>query len=228
MDAIRILEKVGQKPVFRVQDIERLARCDAEYAKQILLRLRKRGLIKQVMRNAYTIKDDIFVVSSNITAPCYISFWSASYFLGYTEQIVNTIQVATTRRMKRLEFGGYKVKFIPMKHFFGYRKMRTDEGDIFIAEDEKLMIDAFLRPAECGNFDEIQKIFESAKFSEGRLADYLKKIGSQAVIKRVGFLLESNRGVDLSDSFDLDRNYVRLNPFSKMWKKRNGKWRVMV
>lgn len=228
MDAIGILDKVGQKPVFRIQDIERTARCDTEYAKQIALRLKKRGLIKQVMRNAYTTKDDPYVVSSNITAPSYVSFWSASRFLGYTDQILNTMQVAVTRRVGELSFDGYRIRFVPMRHFFGYRKVRTDEGDVFIAEEEKLLIDAFLKPAECGNLDEIQGIFENAKISEKKLVDYLKRVGSQAVTKRVGYLLEKTRGIDLSGSFSLDRNYVPLDPFSKRWKKREGKWRVLV
>ncbi|MCX6814611.1 MAG: type IV toxin-antitoxin system AbiEi family antitoxin domain-containing protein [Candidatus Aenigmarchaeota archaeon] len=228
MKAIELLEKVREKPVFRVQDIERIAGIKRSYAKLTLNRLKKRGLIKQVGRNAYTTKDNIFVIASNITYPSYISFWSASSFLGYTEQILNTVQVAATRRMSTIRFGGYTIKFIPLKDFFGYRKTMTNDGELFIAENEKLLIDAFLKPKECGNFDEIRKIFEGADISEERVIDYLKRTGSQTAIKRVGFLLEKTKGKDISGSFEPDRNYVVLNPFSKKWGTIDGKWRVKI
>lgn len=101
-------------------------------------------------------------------------------------------------------------------------------GIFFLVEDEKLLIDAFLRPKECGNFDEIRKIYENAKISEKKVVEYLRRVGRQSIIKRVGFLLEEVRGIDLSDKFHLDRNYVILNPFYKKWKRINPKWRVKI
>jgi len=225
---IDLLEKLKTKPVFRVQDVERIAFCGREYAKLILNRLKKRGLVKKVARNTYTTHDNIFIVASNITSPSYISFWSASYFLGYTEQIVNTVYVAVTRRIAPLRFEGYAIEFVPLRRFFGYKKVKTNEGEMFVAEDEKLLIDAFLKPDRCGNFDEIEKIFQKAKIDKDKVILYLKKTGNQNVIKRVGFLLERTRGIDLSGSFTLDRNYVILNPFSKAWEKTDAKWRVRV
>ena len=65
-----------------------------------------------------------------------------------------------SQRRKSINFERYDIKFIPLEYFFGYRKIRTDEGDIFLAENEKLLIDALLRPKECGNFDEIEKMFD--------------------------------------------------------------------
>ncbi len=228
MKTIELLGKLREKPVFRIQDIERIAYCNRKYAKLIAHRLKKRGLIKEVARNAYTTKDNIFLIAGNITYPSYISFWSASYFLGYTEQIVNTVHVAVTRRIKPIKFEGYLIKFIPLKDFFGYKKIHTGEGNIFVAEDEKLLIDAFLKYGECGNFDEIEKLFENSKIDKEKLVVYLKKINNQTVAKRVGFLLEKTKGTDISKSLELDKNYVRMNPFSKTWKKTNSKWRVLV
>ena len=227
MKTIELLDKLKTKPVFRIQDIERIAYCNQNYAKQILNRLKKRKLIKQITRNRYTTKDNIFVVASNIVHPSYISFWSASSFLGYTEQITSTIQVATTRKSKPISFEGYKIRFIPIKnYFFGYKKMPTNEGDIFIAEDEKLVIDSLLRPEELGNIDEIGNIFENAKISKEKITGYLKKIDNLSLTKRAGFLLERKKSIDISKEFYLDNNYVLLNPSSKRWKSISTKWRI--
>ena len=228
MNTIKLMKKLNNLSVFRVQDAERQCGCKREYARLILHRLKEKKLIKRITRNSYTTKDNISVIASNIYYPCYISFWSASYFLGYTEQIVNTIQVATTGTKKQINFENYKIKFIPINDFFGYKKIRTKEGNIFMVEDEKLLIDVFLRPKECGNFDEIKKIYENAEVSEKKIIEYLKRINKQSIIKRVGCLLEKTRGLDLSSKFELDRNYVILNQFSKKWKKTSSKWKVKI
>jgi predicted transcriptional regulator of viral defense system len=229
MKTIELLDKLRKKPVFTIQDIERLASCSPDYAKQILNRLKKRELIKLITKNRYTTKDNIWVIASNLTYPCYISFWSASYFLGYTEQIVNTVQVATTRKLKTLKFEGYKIKFVPMKkYFFGYKKISTPEGEIFIAENEKLIIDAFLRPKELGNLDEIYKILENADISKDKMVGYLKQVKNNSVIKKAGFCLEKNRHLDLRRHFQLNNNYIVLNPFSKKSKQINSKWMVKI
>ncbi len=225
MNGSEILGKLGSKAVFRVQDVERAAYCKRAYARLILSRLEKKGLVRKVMRNAYTTRDNMFVVASNIVFPSYVSFWSASYFMGYTEQIVDIVQVATTRKVK-VSGGSGRIRFIPMRHFFGYRKLRTADGDIFMAEDEKLLIDALLRPRECGNFGEIEKMFAVANVSEAKMVGYLKMVGRQPLIKRAGFLLEKHRGVDVSGHFSFDRNYVQLDPFSKKRGRPDAKWRV--
>lgn len=228
MDTVTILKKLESRPVFRVQDIERLCDCDRFYARQVLHRLKEKGYIRRVTENAYTTSDDIYAIASNIVSPSYISFFSASYYLGYTEQIVISVQVATTVKRKEIRFEHYKIEFVPMKHFFGYRKISTPKGDIFIAEDEKLLIDLFLKPQKAGNFDEIKKVFEESKIEPARLTQYLKRVGGQSVTKRVGYLLENLKGIDLSKEFSLDNNYVFLNPYSKKGRTAVSKWRVKV
>ncbi len=227
MKNIELLDKLRAKPVFRVQDVERLGRCKETTAKQTLRRLRKRDLIKHVRRNIYTAKTDIYIIASNIVWPCYISFWSASSFLGYTEQILNTVYVATRAKALPAKFEGYTIEFVPMKHFFGYRKITTKDGDIFIAEDEKLAIDCLLRPDKSGNFDEIKNVYKKAELSKEKFIEYLKRLNSQSVIKRAGYLLEKTRGLDISKEFSLDNNYVQLNPYEK-GSKTVAKWRIRI
>lgn len=226
MNALNLMERLEEKVIFRVADIERISSCSNKYAKLTLNRLIKRKLIKRVTKNVYTVQRDAFLVASNIIYPSYISFWSASYYLGYTEQIVNTIQVATTRKSKSLNFENYKIKFVPIKDFFGYKKLKTEKGEMFIAENEKLLIDCFLRYKKMGNFDEIIKVFENAEISEEKMIEYLKRTGNQTILKRAGYLLEKTKQLDIRKNLNLDNNYILLNPFSKEYKSTNTKWRI--
>ena len=60
------------------------------------------------------------------------------------------------------------------------------------------------------------------------MAEYLKKVGLQTVIKRVCFLLEREKGMDMSGAFKLDKNYAILDQFSNKWNEINSKWRLKV
>lgn len=230
MDAIKLLDKLKQKPVFRIEDVQKVTGKKRGYSALIIHRLKKRGLIKKITENRYTTKDSIYAIASNLVYPSYLSFWSASAFLGYTEQMPSIIQVAVTRKLKPVEFEGYKIKFIklPKKEFFGYKKIITDDGSIFIAENEKLIIDALDKQKECGNPAEIEHIVKNADVDVDKVIDYLKLTGKQALIKRAGFLFEKIKGIDISGEFRLNRNYVILNQFSGKWDEINSKWRVKI
>lgn len=223
-----LIDMLKRKSIFSVQDVQRVGNFNANYAKLALNRLNKRGVIKRISRNKYCIEDDIYVISSNLKFPSYVSFWSASAYYGFTEQILNSIFLATTKNYKKLEFEGYKIKFIKTKDFFGFKKIKTDKGEIFMVEQEKLLLDCFVGFKQMGNFDEIVKVFEQADVSKDKIIDYLKRTNNRSLFKKVGFMLEKYKNIDISDEFDLDRNYVFLNPFTRKFKEINSKWMVKL
>lgn len=226
MNSLEVMEKLKKKGVFNISDLERIFLKNRGYFKLFLNRLKKKGLIKQVTKNVYTTRENVYSIASNIIFPSYLSFLTASNFLGYTEQIPNTLQIATTRKSKTIVFQNYTIKFIPIKDFFGYQKINTDDGEIFIAEPEKLLIDCFSRPKEMGNFDEIEKVFKNSEISQEKIIKYLKKTNSQSLIKRVGFMLEQTKKIDISNEVKIVDNYVLLNPFSKKFKIKDKKWKI--
>lgn len=228
MRDIELIDNLKEKSVFSVQDIQRIGDFSREYSKLVLNRLAKRKLIKKVTRNSYTTQKDIFIIASNLKTPSYISFWSASSYYGFTEQILNTVYIACTRKIKQINFEGYKIKFVEVNDLFGYKKIKSEKGEIFIAEQEKLLIDCLLHFKEMGNFDEIEKVFQKTKISEDKIIEYLKKTDNLSLIKRVGYLLEKYKHMDISKSFKMDRNYVLLNQFSKKYKNLNSKWMVKL
>ena len=54
----------------------------------------------------------------------------------------------------------------------------------------------------------------------------MKRINNLSLIKRVGFLIEKFKDIDIRESFKLDNNYIYLNQFSKKGEEINTKWRV--
>lgn len=225
----RLLEQLRTKPVVTLATVKKIVGGSNQYASLVLARLNQKNLLRRITRNKYTALDNIYVVATNLYVPSYLSFWSASHYLGYTEQIVNTLQVVTTSRRETISFEGYTIKFIvlPEKYFFGFQKMLTEQGAIFVAGDEKLLLDALLRPKEVGNFDEIINILQQADLNREKIVAYLKRIDNLSLIKRAGYLLEKYKGWDLSAEFSIkDRNYVQLNSSRKKATTLNAKWRI--
>ena len=223
-----IIGRLKDKAIFSVQDVQRIGESSREYAKLTLNRLLKRMVINKVTKNSYTLQKDILVIASNLKIPSYISFWSASSYYGFTEQLLTTVYVASTRRVKDIQFAGYRITFVKTKCFFGYIKIKTNTGELFVADQEKLLIDCFLHFKKMGNFDEIEKVFTQSQINKEKILEYLKKTNSPSLIKRVGYMLEQYKNIDLSHSFDLDRNYVFLNQFSKKYRRLNSKWRIKL
>ena len=227
MKNFELIRELSSEPIVTKATIKRIVGCDDRYAYTILNRLRNRGIIKQIKKGRYTALDDIYIISTNMYTPSYLCLWSASSYKGYTEQILGEIQVAVTREHKEVEFNNYRITPIRFseKIFFGFQKLNAGNFSIFIAEDEKLLIDSLLFPERMGNPEEIKKVFKNAEIDEGKLVNYLKRIGNKSLIKRCCFLLERIRGIDLSDNFQIgDRNYIPL--FSKKGKKIDSKWRI--
>ncbi|MFO7711082.1 MAG: hypothetical protein R6V53_04940 [Candidatus Woesearchaeota archaeon] len=208
--------------------LKKLLGCTDDYAYTVLGRLVKQGRLKKIIKGKYTVHDDIYLIATNLYFPSYLSFLSCSYFKGYTEQIINTVQVATTMQIRDIMFENYHLEFHKMgkKMFFGYEKVFYGNFFLFIADDEKLLIDSIYYDNLMGNFDEIVKVFESVEPDIEKLVGYLGSIGNKSLAKKVGFLLEKLKGIDISGRLDYkDKNIILLSSFME-GKKNDKKWQV--
>ncbi|MBN1501901.1 hypothetical protein JW930_00015 [Candidatus Woesearchaeota archaeon] len=220
---IELIEKLKGYPVVDRNTVMKLLNCKRDYAYLILQRLEKRGILKKIIKSKYTAIGDIYKIAANLYYPSYISFLTASMLKKATEQIFHTVQVASNYN-KKIDFQDYTIELIKIdKDFiFGYE----NQDGVFIAGNEKLLIDMLNYRNYSGNFSEIIKVVENLEFSKEKILNYLKKISKQSLIKRVGFLLEKHKKVDLSNDFELDNNYVFLDVLTRKQNKANTKWRV--
>lgn len=215
-----------QNIIITKADIKKQLGCNDDYAYTVLNRLEKQGKIKKITKGRYTTSNDTYTIATNIHTPSYISYWTASYLKGYTEQIINTIQIATTKNQRKINFQKYNITFHKQRkqEFFGFEKQKTKNGHIFIADDEKLLIDSILRTDLLGNIDEVIKIIKNAEINEEKLIHYLKKINKKSLNKKIGFLMEIYKNRDLSEKIDhKDKNYTHLTTKTT---KTNKKWMV--
>lgn len=128
------------------------------------------------------------------------------YYIGYYSalQIHNLItqpslkeQIVVNKQIKpsSAELKGCKFQFIyhNNKHFFGSKKTWIDSYHRVLCSDlEKTFIDCLYKPEYAGGIIEIAKALYMAKdkINYNRLLEYALKFDVQAVIKRLGYLLE--------------------------------------
>ena len=136
--------------------------------------------------------------------------------------------IAATKRHKDIEFENYKIIFVKLNatEFFGFDKITQGDYFIFLANDEKLLIDCLLHERFAGNFDEIIKIVKRGNLKKDIIIEYLKKINNISLIKKVGFILDKYKNIDISNEFKInDKNYIRL--LRNMNKRKiSSKWRI--
>lgn len=171
--------------------------------------LEEKGWIERLQRGHYLIipleagperewSENPFVIASHIVDPAAIAYWTALHHWGFTEQVPRVTFVQTTRRKKDREILGTLYRFITItpKKLFGLKKEFSGHHSYRITDPEKTVLDCLDRPDLAGGIPEVIKALQdSHRLAWDRIDDYLKRLGSGAVVKRLGFLVES---MDLS------------------------------
>ena len=200
------------KTIFRIDDIISELGCSYGYAKVLANNLRKKNWTIILRRGVYLISplsagvkshytEHEFTVASSLVTPYYIAYWSALNFHVFTEQTPFTVFVVTTRRAKNVEVLGIRYNFVTLskKKFFGFVQTAVDTHRINISDREKTLADSLDHPEYCGGIVEVAKCLWNArnKVLIEKIVSDAEKMGNTAIIKRLGYLLESlNINVD--------------------------------
>jgi predicted transcriptional regulator of viral defense system len=215
-----ILEKFSSAPVFSLADVSQITKSKT-YAKFLLSSLLKKGKIKKIKRDLYTLHEDAFLVATFIIRPSYISSISALSFYKDISQIPNEIFCFTNKPPKTFHFI-QTIRFFHTNFFFGFEEKEYKGFKILVADKEKAIIDSIGKVPIY--------VFEEAleKVNLEKILEYVKKIRKRSLAKRIGYLLEK-QGYDVYSDLKsfIDRKFVFLDPIAK-GKKKNEKWRVII
>lgn len=176
---------------------------------ELVADMAKRGLLMRIKKGVY------YLIPYEADATTFMPDWhllagslvgNASYYIGYYSalQIHNLITQPSLKEQivvsEQVRPSLIKIKKIPFqfvyhnpKHFFGFEETWIDSFNKVPCSDlEKTFIDCLFKPDYSGGIVEIAKgIFQSReKLKYDRLFSYAVQFKSQAVIKRLGFILE--------------------------------------
>jgi|SRR3989344_2947922 len=225
MKKIALIRTLEKYPLFTFNEFVRITGKGVNYCRTHIYRLKKEKLIFEIERGKYTAHENPLLFASLIAVPSYISFWTALRFYNLTDQLPLPIMIASRTSRKELSFFGTTIKFYKLRYFWGYKKTRYEQFDIFIAEPEKCILDSLLMQSVPLN--EIAKALDSQEINLEKLKEFAIKTNNKSLIKRLGFLLESN-GINADALLKhIDYNYIPLAIHHKKQGEKNRKWRIL-
>lgn len=216
--------------------------------RELLSDMAKRGLLMRIKEGVYYIipyeqDSELFMPDWHLLAQYLIG--NGAHYIGYYSamQIHNLItqpslkeQIVVSKPMRPSEV---KIKDVPFQfiyhngtHFFGAKKMWIDSYHKVQCSDlEKTIVDCLFKPEYAGGIVEIGKAIHTARqrIDFAKLLGYVKRFDSQAVIKRLGYLLD-NLNIDNTIMDELlnarTESYIVLDTELPNEGKYISRWRI--
>jgi predicted transcriptional regulator of viral defense system len=215
-----------EKSCFKSSDsFEVLSKSSIPTVNQLLSDMTKRGLLMRIKDGLYYIipyeKDpESFMPDWHLLTENLVN--GADHYIGYYSalQIHNLITQPSLKQQivvaKQIRPSTINVKDVPFQfiyhnpdHFFGVKRLWIDNFHKVNCSDlEKTFIDCLFKPDYAGGIVEIARAIylSKDKMQFDKLFEYARKFNSQAVIKRLGFLLDA---LEINNPIDKDLQKIK-------------------
>lgn len=199
----------GTKGAISVDDAARILKISNSNAAKMLARWATKGWLARVRRGLYisvslesrtadVALEDAWLIAEKLYHPCYIGGWSAAEHWGLTEQIFRTVIVMTTENLRERNLAIKGTKFLLRKiseeNLFGLKPIWRGQVKVNISDPSRTIIDMLDNPQLGGGIRSVSDMFSTYLSGEHKdlklLMQYAHQLGSGAVFKRLGFLLE--------------------------------------
>jgi predicted transcriptional regulator of viral defense system len=167
----------------------------------------------------------------------YLSHATAMEIHGMTTQPQLVVMVSTPACRRSVTALSVEFRFVrcQRRHLFGLTEhWVTKQEKVHVSDLERTIIDGLKQPEHCGGLTEVAKglWMRRQDMNVDGLVQYAKRIGVGAVVRRLGFLLET---YEMAAAPILDRlrngltsTYVRLDPVLPAEGKRLRRWRLQL
>src|SRR5437870_4516275 len=198
------LTERGRRETTRPEFVDHLGGT-SKAADNVIESLRRKGWLQRATWGEYLLippeqgpdalgNSNLLALASRIADPYYIGFSTAAAHYGLTTQHRNVIFVVTPVRLRAREVGEAQVRIVnpSASKFFGFEPVDVLGYKVMISDREKTAIDCVDRPALAGGVGEAATILAMAsrRFDWNKVADYLKRIESGALVRRFGWLAD--------------------------------------
>jgi predicted transcriptional regulator of viral defense system len=247
-ELLAYFNRIGQSCFGYHEAKQALPQSSEGAVKELLSDMVRRGLLMRLKQGVYhlipyeqessSFMPDWHLLAQPLTngIPHYIGYYSALqiHHLITQPSLKEQIVVAKQLRPSQIEIKGVPFQFIyhNPEHFFGAKKTWIDSyHTVWCSDLEKTLIDCLFKPDYAGGIVEIAKAMVMSKESINftRLYDYAIRFNSQAVIKRLGFvleLLEINTDILPKLHAKKTNSYVLLDTELPKQGKRSSRWGI--
>lgn len=194
------------KTIFTAEDFAKTISRPEERIYRILSKLASGGWITRLVKGKYLIvpleagpegawTEDALVIASNLADPAAVAYWSACHYWNWTEQVPRTVFAQSTWRVRpRVQTVlGVTYRFIRLQpgKFFGTLERTAGQGRFTVTDREKTLVDALDRPDLCGGTRQVAEMLPAMEaINWDKVEAYIDRMGSGAIYKRLGFLVE--------------------------------------
>ncbi len=198
-----------EQDTINADDLIKLHPCRRATANQILSRLAQKGWLQRLKHGVYTIVplssttatpviENVWPLAMELFRPAFISGWSAAEHWDLTEQIFNSVSVATSspQRESNQVIGNikFRTRTLGKEQFFGAKKVWFGSNAVKIADPSRTLIDILDLPRFGGGgrhmIDIVSQYWHSDMRDPDLLLDYALRYKRGSVFKRLGFLAE--------------------------------------
>lgn len=193
---------------FTLADTQRITGLSSHLASSLLHKAVKRGIISRLKAGVFVIvppelgsaseyAGDPYLTAARLAGevPCFISHSSAMEIHRMVTQPQFVVFASSSKRLRNRTLQGTQFRFvlIQQQDYFGTKKhWVTKQESIEISDLERTVIDGLRQPEYCGGVTEVAKglWMRHQDMDATKLVDYALRLGTGAVIRRLGYLLE--------------------------------------
>src|ERR1043165_6839735 len=199
----------AEAPAITVEHLLRSHPMSRRAANLVISRLHQKGWLRRVRRGVYCVVpleaaspgaviEQTWPLAMELFAPCYISGWSAAEYWDFTEQIFNSVSVATGHPQRSgvqtLAGVTFRTRTTSPDRIFGTKKIWFGSRSVEIADPHRCLIDILDAPEFGGGgrhmLDIARQYWKSRHHDAAMLMQYARRLNRGSVFKRMGFTAE--------------------------------------
>jgi len=200
------LHEEGRSLVRTADILEILAPDTSETsARKVIRNLVRKGWLSRIVGGKYLLlppergpenlgENNVFALATAAVQPCYIGWWSAASWHGFTTQKPMTVLVAVTRQTPSRTLEGATVRFVTVtgRKFFGCKPYDVYGRAVPVSTPEKTLVDCLDRPDLAGGAAELARITHGAlaETEPRKVLAAALPMKSKALLQRLGFLAD--------------------------------------
>jgi predicted transcriptional regulator of viral defense system len=255
-EKVRLLQTLLEQDlrVFSTATVKQFSRelgIDQAYSLNIISALVREEWLTPLKKGVYKLSRSTgaspiheFEIAMGLVSPAMISYYSAFYHHGLTDQVPRIVYVSTLKagstvfrkgsQNSKFSMEGVEYRVIQLKNekFFGSEKAWRGEGTFWVADLERTLIEGFASPHYCGGFREVMYGLQEAfpKLNLEKLIHYALQ-WDIAVGRRIGWALEE---LEVKDERILKLvqsehpGYRRLDASSTAKGHYSNRWRLQI
>ncbi len=238
------------KTLFSHADVEEITSLPAKSARNFVASLGHRGVVTRLKPGLFILvpfelgrESDYlgnpYVVARELVggADYYVSHASAMDLHQMLTQPGLVVYTTTTRAIRPRVVLGTEFRFVRCRpeHLFGVTEhWVTKTEKVQVSDLERTIIDGLKQSEYCGGFTEVAKGFwmRADDVDPGKIVEYALRLGVGAVIRRLGFLLETFEVGAPGEIEQLRQNltatYATLDPLLPDEGKFMARWRLRL